>query len=156
MAKKKSGRPKGQKPPPKCKAILLCDRVIIDILTGHYSAIGIFDEFPVTSFPGQSAPFTVYLQLTSGIGSYSITLEIHDLEENRLVAVAEGPVINFPRRSTKAHMIISSPSVRLSHSGPYDFVVLANGQEIDRQQFHATAIEEIDDEQDEAEDPGEG
>jgi len=155
MAKKKPGKPRGQIPPPKCKAILLCDRIIIDALTGHYNAIGIFDEFPVESFPGQSGFFTVYLQLTGGIGTYSITLEVRDLEDNKLIAHAEGPATNFPRRSTKAHVIITSSPVRLGHAGPYDFVVLANGQEIDRQQFRAVSLdEENDDEQNEAEDPG--
>ena len=156
MAKKRSGGPRGVIPPPRCKAILLCDQVLVDALTGHYSAIGIFDVFRLPVFPGPTRPFAVYVQLTSGIGSYAITLEIHDLSDNNLLARASGPVINFPERSAKAHVIILSPPVGLPSPGPYDFVVLANGQEIDRQQFLATSIEGADDEQDEAEDPGEG
>jgi hypothetical protein len=38
------------------------------------------------------------------------------------------------------------------HAGVFDFVVLANDQEVDRQQFEVVAIEEA---QDEEEDPGE-
>ncbi|MFI5454678.1 MAG: hypothetical protein ACHRXM_04430 [Isosphaerales bacterium] len=53
-------------------------------------------------------------------------------------------------------MIIQAPPLRLAHSGLYDFVVLANDQEIDRQQFSAPSPEETEDEQGEAEDPGEG
>jgi len=156
MAKKKSAGQAGQIPPPKCKAILLCDQVIVDARTGHYTAVGIFDEFPTVAYPGKTRSFVIYLQLTSGIGSYAITLEILDLTDGTRIASARGPSIHFGDRSAKAHMIIEVPPLRLAHSGVYDFVVLANDQEIDRQQFSAPSPEETEDEQGEAEDPGEG
>ena len=132
MAKKKRG-----KPPPKCKAILLCDQVIIDSLTGKPSVIGIFGGFNAPSFPGQTAPFTAFLQLTDGIGEYQITIEILDLQEEAVIARAQGPPINFPDRAMKMNCFIAVPPLPLAHAGRYDFVVLADGQEIDRQQFLA-------------------
>ena len=38
-----------QKPPPVCKAILLCDTVLVDIESGRTSVIGITDTFRVAA-----------------------------------------------------------------------------------------------------------
>jgi hypothetical protein len=62
----------------------------------------------------------------------------------------------FPNRATKAHVIVFVDAMELIHEGLYDFVVFANGQEIDRQKFRAVKFEEADDGQSEAADPGEG
>lgn len=35
--------------------------------------------------------------------------------------------------------IVSLPPIPLTHPGPYDFVVFADGLEIDRQQFRAAS-----------------
>jgi hypothetical protein len=43
MAKKRLH--KGKKPPPKCKAILLCDHTIVEAVSGKVSIIGIFDSW---------------------------------------------------------------------------------------------------------------
>jgi hypothetical protein len=130
MAKKK-------KPPPKCKAILLCDQAIVDAFTGKPSIIGIFGGFNAPAFPGQTAPFTAFLQLTDGIGEYQITIEVRDLQEDTIIGRAEAPPMNFPDRTTKLNCFIAVPPLPLTHAGRYDFVVLADGQEIDRQQFQA-------------------
>ena len=133
------------KPPPKCKAILLCDQTIIDAATGKLSIIGIFARFTVPAFPGTLIPFTAFLQMTSGIGRYKITLEIHDLREDTVVARAEGPEVDFPDRATKINFATPVPPLALEHPGAYDFVVFADGQEIDRQQFDAQTPGGIDD-----------
>src|SRR5437764_669259 len=130
MAKRKKG-----KPPPKCKAILLCDVVIIDAMTGKTSIIGVFDGFNLAQFPGNIGPFNAFLQLTDGIGKYRITVEVHDLREDKVLARAEIAEMEFQDRATKGNLLIPVPPLPLQHEGVYDFVVLADGQEIDRQQF---------------------
>jgi hypothetical protein len=155
MARKGSRGTRGQIPPPRCKAILLCERVIKDSRTGQSSIIGIFDRFNLRTFPGLAARYNAFLLLTDGIGSYAITLELHDLQTGVIRARAEGPTIDFPDRATKIEFVVEVPPIPLEHSGLYDLVVLANGQEIDRQQFQAASQEPVD-EQDDAEGPGEG
>lgn len=125
------------KPPPKCKAILLCDQTILDATSGKVSIIGIFDLFNLPQFPGMLTPFMAFLQMTDGIGRYSITLEIHDLQGDVVVARAEGPEIDFPERASKINFATPVPALTLQHPGVYDFVVFADGQEIDRQKFTA-------------------
>ena len=101
MAKKRSAKKKGRKPPPKCKAILLCDTIIVDGMTGKATIVGIFDEFDVPFFPGQTGPCNAFLQLTDGIGEYEITVEIHDLREDKVIARAQLAKMVFKKERPK-------------------------------------------------------
>jgi len=139
MAKKGAKKKRG-KPPPKCKAILLCDQVILDAITRKLSVIGIFDAFNVPAFPGMTAQFTAFMQVTDGHGEYRITIEIHDLQADAILGRATGPPINLPDRTAKLNYFIPVPPLPLAHAGRYDFVVFADGQEIDRQQFEAREV----------------
>ncbi len=138
MAKKRTGS--GRKPPPKCKAILLCDHTIVEAVTGKISIIGIFTNWNLPQFPHQTRPFTAFLQMTDGIGTYAISVNVHDLQADQIIGQAVVAEVNFPDRATKANLMISVPPLLLQHAGTYDFVVLADNQEIDRQQFDAVQI----------------
>jgi hypothetical protein len=131
MAKKR------KKPPPKCKAILLCDQTIIEAVTGKMSIIGTFDNWYLPRFPCPTRPFMAFLQMTDGVGEYTITVEVHDLVADQIIAQAPPARMAFPDRTAKQNLIIPVPPLLLQHAGRYDFVVLADGQEIDRQQFMA-------------------
>jgi hypothetical protein len=126
-----------KKPPPICKAILLCDHVIVDALTKKLSIIGIFEAFAIVSTPPTTAPFTAFLQMTDGVGRYGVTIEIHDLQTGKILGRTREVQIEFPQRQTKLNFFSPVPPLPLPtpHVGRYDFVVFADGQEIDRQQF---------------------
>ena len=138
MAKKRTG--KGRIPPPKCKAILLCDQTILEAGTGKVSIIGIHDNWFATQFPCLTRPFMAFLQLTDGVGKYAISVEVHDLHTDQIIAQARIAEVVFPERVTKINLMIPVPPLPLQHAGSYDFVVLADGQEIDRQQFQVVQI----------------
>lgn len=138
MAKKRAG--KGRKPPPKCKAILLCDHTIVEAVTGKVSIIGIFDSWNFSQFPHPTHPFMAFLQLTDGIGKYAVSVDVHDLQADLVIAQARVAEMIFPERKSKVNLMIPVPPLLLQHAGSYDFVVLADGQEIDRQQFQAVQI----------------
>jgi len=138
-----SDQSKGRKPVPVCKAILLCDTPIIDAITRKISIIGIIDRF-FRNPTGAIAPFHAFAQLVEGIGEYRITLEVHDLsdiQEPRVIARSPEVTINFATRSTRSNVLINVPSLRLDHGGTYDVVMLADGDEIDRQSFTVEDIQ---------------
>jgi hypothetical protein len=141
MAKKqaRNGR-RGKKPPPKCKAILLCDQAIVEAVTGKVSVIGIFDNWFVPQFPCLIRPFMAFLQLTDGVGKYGVSVDVHDLQADQIIAQARVAEVVFPERVSKVNLMIPVPPLPLQHAGSYDFVVLADGQEIDRQQFQAIQV----------------
>lgn len=66
---------------------------------------------------------------------YDIVVEIWDLSRNETVARAVGLAIEVPGPLIRANVIIPVPPMRFQHVGVYDLVMLANGLEIDRQQF---------------------
>jgi hypothetical protein len=128
------------KPPPRCKAILLCDLVIVDVATRKTSLIGIFDRFTAPQFPTAVGPFYAYVQMVEGIGRYEIVVEAHDLSDGRVIGRLPPMPLDFPNRMSKANLIIPAPPLPLPHPGFYDFVVFADGQEIDRQKFEAALL----------------
>jgi len=139
MAKKKGGRKVG-KPPPHCKAILLAEKVIVEHHTGIMSLIGIVGGFLIPQFPGFTRDMFAFLQLVGGIGEYDLVVEIHDLQENTVIARATEIRATFPEKLQSQNIIIQIPAINIVHQGLYDVVVLANGQEIDRQQFGAIQL----------------
>jgi hypothetical protein len=135
MARKKAGSETGAKPLPVCKAILLCQQAIIDARTGMPSLIGIFNGLLLKKFPGRTLRCTTYLQLEDGIDDYDITVEVHDLREDLILARTTGNKIVFSRKRMKLNLFIDVPPLNIMHQGFYDLVVFADGREVDRQQF---------------------
>ena len=142
MAKRTVSKQRKGKPPPTCKAMLLCDQPIVDANTGKLSLIGIFEQFIMPQFPGVTSPFTAFMQFTDGIGDYSITIEVHDLRENKVIARTPGGTVKFLERTTKANMIVYAAPLPIPHSGAYDFVVFADGDLVEHQQFLAVTRSE--------------
>ncbi|HUY35172.1 MAG TPA: hypothetical protein VMV69_20675 [Pirellulales bacterium] len=134
--------PSGRKPPPKCKALLICDHCREDPRTARVSVIDILESFRVNDFPTRSPPFTVFSQLVDGIGVYAVSLEIHDLLDGEVVAMADIVELFFSERPARMDFIIPDVSVPLPHFGRYDLVLLANGQEIERQFYDAEDADE--------------
>lgn len=141
MAKRKKPAKTGRegKPPPSCKAMIIAEKVIIEKDTEKVSIINIFNGFLLSEFPGKTGPAAAFVQMIDGIGRYDITVEVHDLKENKVIARAGGMNIAFPEtRLGTVNFMINIPPIPLQHPGAYDVVVLADGQEIERQKFHAS------------------
>ena len=135
MAKEKSPRPKMEPPPPRCKAILLCQRAIIEAGSGRISLIDLLTGFVVEA--NMTGPFSIYLQLIEGISEYeyNVTVELHDLLEGSVVGASAGTKLTWNDRLRRINLLIPIRSLTIQHPGFYDLVVLANKQEIDRQKF---------------------
>ena len=82
----KAASEKVGKPLPQCKAILLCERAIMEAGTNKTSLIGIIHKLVFPSLPALSQPMTAYLQLVEGIGSYQISAAVWDLGADRSLA----------------------------------------------------------------------
>jgi len=120
---------------PRCKAILLCDQTIFEAGTGKVSLIGTFSVFHLPMIPGQTSRAEAFCQITDAEGRYEIKVEIHDLRDGNIIARAIGPDVEISSRLIRANVIVPIPPLPMSHEGQYDFVIFANGKEIDRQQF---------------------
>jgi hypothetical protein len=134
MAKRKS---KGKKPPPRCKAILLCDQVMLDAVSRKTSLIGVFDSFFLRQLPGPTHQFCVFLQLVDGIGTCLLTAEVRDLHDDAVISRLLQLQVKFPDRTNKLNLNVGPIVIQLPHSGAFDLVIMADAQEIDRQRFEA-------------------
>lgn len=123
-------------PRPTSKALLICQQTILEAHTGNISIINVFTRFILPRLPGRLHPFQVFVQFTNALGHYEVTIEIHDLKDDALVCRSPQISLDIPDRLHVRQVIIPIPPLRIPHPGKYDLIVLANGQEIDRQPFY--------------------
>ena len=109
-------------------------------MTGKVSIIGTFEQFLVPTLPGRTVPFTVFMQLTDGIGRYDVVIEIHDLRRNVVLGRGSGLGLNWAEKLVRMNITIPVPPVPVTHAGVYDLIIIANGQEIERQKFEVVEI----------------
>ncbi len=131
----------GHTPLPICKAILLCDRVIHDSRTNTNSIIGIRDVFRMRRFPTGVASVSAFLQLVGGVGRYNISIEVRELQGNRMIARGQGIWMEFRNRLRPTDVVITIEPFRLPEPGDYEFAIYANGEQIDSQRFAAVLVQ---------------
>jgi hypothetical protein len=83
------------KPSPTGLAIVICDQIIEDKLTGKKSLIGIFIQIGTQNFPCRHPQICVFVSLTEGRGQSAARLRIVHDESNHVVAEVNG-TIQFP------------------------------------------------------------
>jgi hypothetical protein len=125
------------RPLPQCKAILLCEKPLFDPATRRTSLIGIIEDVRLPDLPERMPPFTAFLQLTGGVGRYDVAAELHDLQRDIVLARSPAVTIEWEDedRLSKMNLFLSVPSLMMAFDGDYDLIVLADGEEIDRQRF---------------------
>lgn len=102
--------------------------------SGKVSLIGIFDSFFV-DVNRITLPCEAFCQVTNAYGKYQLKVEIRSLSNNEVVAETTTSNIEIPDRLLTANVIIPLPPFQFQDLGAYDFIVTANGDEIDRQRF---------------------
>ncbi|HVA49986.1 MAG TPA: hypothetical protein VNH11_26710 [Pirellulales bacterium] len=126
-----------QKPLPQCKAVLLCENVVEDEITGQFSLNKLIDVVRFSTFPGVSLPFALFLQLYDGIGRYQLAIELRDLADGTRVAVAMFSSLDFIERLANMDVVLPVDSLRLPRAGRYQFAVLLDGEELATQHLDA-------------------
>ena len=89
------------KPAPTGVAIVICDQIIEDKLTGKKSLIGIFNQIATQNFPCRHPQVCVFVSLTEGRGQCAARLRIVHDESDHVVAEVNGN-IQFP----DVHMVV--------------------------------------------------
>ena len=80
------------KPAPIGLAIVICDQIIEDKLTGKKSLIGIFNQIAAQNFPCRHPQLCVYVSLTDGRGQCIARLRVVHDETNAVVAEVNGQI----------------------------------------------------------------
>ncbi len=71
------------KPVPDVLALLVCDQIITDRLTGKQSLIGLFSKIHSRGFPTGHPQLCVYAVLTEGYGETGFRIRIVDADDER-------------------------------------------------------------------------
>jgi hypothetical protein len=126
MARKTPG---GALPPPECKSVLLCERILVDPFTQLYSLVNIFDHVIIYNDPAMVGPYRLFLELTGGSSHYRIAVEMQDLEEGMLLGKEERG-ITLADRGEKWIGVFEVPAFEVRADGSYEIVVLADGEPV--------------------------
>ncbi len=117
--------------------MLICRSTIVEAITGNHSLICTFNTFHIKNLPAKIGGFTIFIQLTDGIGKHDFILEVHDLRESTIIGRAGAFSLTWPERLLTMNLSIVVGGLPIEHEGFYDLVLIADGQEIARQKFEA-------------------
>ncbi|MBI5778192.1 MAG: hypothetical protein HZA49_01890 [Planctomycetes bacterium] len=118
-----------QKPKPIPLAMVICDGVIDDRLTGKKSVIGIFNNIAAAELPCRHQTLYVYCVLTEGIGQYDGALKCTHLQSNKVILNLTGP-IKFPNPLATIEFIFDMKNIVFESEGMYVFELLCDSQPV--------------------------
>ena len=121
--------------PPTCKAMLICDQVIIERDTEKISVIGSYSTLSLERASPHFGPFCIFPQLTAGNAECRVIIEVQDLREGDVISKSEPKLVQLEDRLEVLNLIAAWPAIPIEHAGVYDVVAFADGIEIDRQRL---------------------
>lgn len=126
---------------PRCPALVLCDSVWRDPISGRVTLVGVLQAFEVDSFPANTPPFSVWLQVTDGNGRLAIQLVLQYLPTDSLDAetiVAVSLSLNFDDpNAVREHVSRFEAGIALKSEGRYRMLLTADDTTIQLRDFVA-------------------
>lgn len=116
------------KPPPEVLALLVCDQIITDRMTGKQSLIGMFSNIHVRGFPATHPQLCVYVMLTSGHGLTEFTLRVVDANDARPPIVEGRGRVDFKDPRAIANLALQFNGLTFPEAGPYRVQLYAEGE----------------------------
>ena len=106
-------------PVPDVLALLVCDQIITDRLTGKQSLIGMFSTIHSARYPVVHPQLAVYVALTDGRGKTPLTIRIVDADDNRPPLVQGTGVVEFRDPRMIANLALQFHGLRFPEPGHY-------------------------------------
>ena len=126
-----------KKPKPNHLAMVICDSVIEDRLTGKKSLIGLFNNIGANNVPCVHPRLNVYMVLTEGHGNYRMELKCLKVGDEKEILKME-LAIDFkdPRQIVEFNCEIAGLS--FPDFGDYRFELLFDGEPIVARKFQVS------------------
>ncbi|NOY79887.1 MAG: hypothetical protein GXP31_02660 [Kiritimatiellaeota bacterium] len=99
-------------------ALLICDVIIEDKLTGKKSLVGLFDRIHARVFPCVHASMAVFVSLTSGHGKYPCEILCRHTDGKTTAFSAKGAIV-MPDPSKVVDLVFRLNGVRFPKPGTY-------------------------------------
>jgi hypothetical protein len=122
-------------PPPRCKALLLCEQIIIDAQSERPSLINIFDAVHAEEFPAEIGPLKIFAKVTERIGNCGFSFEIRDLQNGSSILDIPRIDVHFDDRFQLVNIVAGVNSLSIPRPGAYDLILFAASDEVERQRF---------------------
>jgi hypothetical protein len=126
-----------QKPSPTGLAIVICDQIIEDKLTGKKSLIGIFNNINGTNFPCRHPQMAVFVSLTEGRDSYNAQLRIVNEETTDTIGELSGQ-IQFPDIHHVVELNFNLVGLVFPQPGLYSIEFYCDDALVLERRFHVT------------------
>jgi hypothetical protein len=112
-------------PVPSVQAILLCEKIIEETVTGKKSLINIFTALRAERVPIMFS-MGLYARVTDGEGSYTFKVDIVHLPSDKKIGSAMFPGMESTDRLKPMEIVVHMPQITLEEFGKYEFQIYAN------------------------------
>lgn len=116
------------RPVPDVIALLVCDQIITDRLTGKQSLIGMFSNIHTRGFPATHPQLCVFVALTDGHGETDLTIRIVDSNESRPPVVEGRGKVVFKDPRAIANLSLQFHGLTFPAPGEYRVQIFAAGE----------------------------
>ena len=116
------------RPVPDVLALLVCDQIITDRLTGKQSLIGMFSKVHAAGFPATHPQLCVFVVLTEGHGRTEVRIRIVDSNESRPAIVEGKGTVEFKDPRAVANLALQFHGLTFPSSGEYRVQLWSNGE----------------------------
>ena len=121
-----------ERPAPDVLALIVCDQIITDRMTGKQSLIGMFSRIHTRGFPASHPQLSVFVALTDGHGETELTIRIVDGNEARPPIVQGQGKVRFQDPRAIANLALQFHGLTFSQPGEYR-VQIWSGRELLRE-----------------------
>ncbi len=111
---------------PILKAMLLCDLTIVEERSRKRSLIGLFDSIGSAKLPTVHPSMSVYVQFREIEGVFDFTLELVDLEQEKVLNKAMIKGFQVQDKSRDCELVFNLMAVKFDHPGDYEFRIYVN------------------------------
>ena len=115
------------RPTPDVLAMLVCDQIITDRLTGKQSLIGMFSKVHAVGFPAAHPQLCVFVALTDGHGQTEITIRIVDSNDARPPIVEGKGSVRFKDPRAIANLFLQFHGLTFPEPGEYRVQLYSDG-----------------------------
>ncbi len=116
------------RPVPDIIALLVCDQIISDRLTGKQSLIGMFSNIHARGFPATHPQLCVFVALTDGHGETDLTIRIVDSNDSRPPIVEGRGKVVFKDPRAIANLSLQFHGLTFPAPGEYRVQIYAGPQ----------------------------
>jgi hypothetical protein len=112
-------------PPPLLLSAIVCDRVILDRLTGMPSIIGVLQTISAVKYPARHARLAFFCELTNGHGKAKITTKLVDVQQEDQALLEQTVQGEFVDVKQVVALQFGFEGIVFPHPGEYRFQIYA-------------------------------